>query len=414
LVVYATGFETVDVKRESTMAHYKYLIIGGGMTAASAARDIREVDTEGSLGMISREEEPPYNRPPLTKALWKGKPLESIWRKLDKYNIQMHLGRKVEALYPAEKRVVDDQGNSHTYEKLLLATGATPRTLPFGGDEVIYYRTVDDYRRLLEATQEGERFAVIGGGFIGSEIAAALAMNGKKVTMVLPGKGVGDRMYPPELMEHVNGYYREKGVEMLLGERAESLERKGNQVTLKTQSGQEIAVDGVVAGIGVEPNTGLAKAAGLKIDNGIVVDEFLRTSEPDIYAAGDVASYWDPVLGQHRRVEHEDNANKMGRHVGKVMAGQEEPWNYMPSFYSDLFEMSYEAVGDVDARLETIEDWKEPFREGAVYYMKEGRVRGVLVWGAWGQMDAARKLIAEPGPFGPEDLKGRLPVAGEH
>ncbi|HKP51791.1 MAG TPA: FAD-dependent oxidoreductase [Chloroflexia bacterium] len=396
------------------MAHYKYLIIGGGMTAASAARGIREVDTEGSLGMISRDEEPPYNRPPLTKALWKGKPFDSIWRKLDKYNVQMHLGRTIEALYPADKRVVDDQGESHTYEKLLLATGATPRTLPFGGDEIIYYRNVDDYRRLRATTEQGEHFAVIGGGFIGSEIAAALAMNGKKVTMVLPGKGIGDRMYPPELMEFVNSYYREKGVDVLPGERAESLERDGDKLTLRTQSGREISVDGVVAGIGVEPNTSLAEAAGLSVDDGIVVDELLRTSEPDIYAAGDVASYWDPVLGQRRRVEHEENANKMGRHVGRVMAGQEEPWHYMPSFYSDLFDLSYEAVGDIGTRLETIENWKEPFRHGAVYYMQDGRVRGVAVWGAWGQMDAARKLIGEPGPFGPEDLKGRLPEANGH
>ena len=396
------------------MAHYRYLIVGGGMTAASAARGIREVDSEGTIGMLSREEEPPYNRPPLTKALWKGKPLESIWRKLDKFNVQMHLGRNVEALYPGEKRVVDDQGTSFTYEKLLLATGATPRRLGFGGDDVIYYRAVGDYRKLLEKTGEGEHFAVIGGGFIGSEIAAALAMNGKKVTMLLPGKGIGDRVYPPEIMEFVNGFYRDKGVEVLAGERAESISRGEGKVIVRTQRGGAIAVDGVVAGIGVEPNSTLAEEAGLAVDNGIVVDELLRTSEPDIYAAGDVASYWDGVLEQRRRVEHEDNANKMGRQVGRIMAGQEEAWTYMPTFYTDLFELSYEAVGDIDARLETVADWKEPFREGAVYYLKEGRVRGVMVWGAWGQMDEARKLIGEPGPFGAEELKGRLPQGDGH
>lgn len=395
------------------MGHYKYLIIGGGITAASAARGIREVDAEGSIGIISREAAPPYNRPPLTKGLWKGKALESIWRKMDKFGAEMLLAREVEAIDPGEKRVVDSEGESHTYEKLLLATGATPRKLGFGGDEVLYYRTVEDYRRLLALTEEGERFAVIGGGFIGSEITAALAMNGKKVTMVLPGKGIGERMFPADLMMFVNDYYREKGVEVLLGKRATGLEQQGVRYVLQMQSGQEVLADGVVAGIGVEPNVGLADAVGLKVSDGIEVDEMLRTSAPDIYAAGDVAAYWDDVLGERRRVEHEDNANKMGRQVGHIMAGQEEKWTHMPSYYSDMFDLGYEGVGDVDARLETVADWKEPYREGVVYYLREGRVRGALLWNVWGQVEAARKLIAEPGPFGVEDLKGRI-VGTEH
>jgi NADPH-dependent 2,4-dienoyl-CoA reductase/sulfur reductase-like enzyme len=394
------------------MATYKYLIIGGGMTAASAARGIRDVDTEGSIGMISQEETPPYNRPPLTKGLWKGKPLEGITRKLDKFGVDMLLGRTVEAIYPSEKRIVDGQGESHIYEKLLLATGATPRRLQFGGDDIIYYRTIEDYKRLLALTEQGERFALIGGGFIGSELAAALTNTGKKVTMVLPGKGIGDRMYPPDLMEFVTGYYRQKGVEVLTAERATGLGKQAGGFALQTQSGREIVSDGVIAGVGVEPKTDLASRAGLNVDNGIVVDEFLRTSDPNIYAAGDVASYWDPILEEQRRVEHEDNANKMGRHAGKVMAGQEEPWLYMPSYYSDLFDLGYEAVGDIDSRLETVADWKEPYREGVVYYLREGRVRGVLLWNVWGQVEAARQLIAEPGPFGAEDLKGR--IVGEH
>jgi 3-phenylpropionate/trans-cinnamate dioxygenase ferredoxin reductase subunit len=394
------------------MATYKYLIIGGGMTAASAARGIRDVDTEGSIGMISQEETPPYNRPPLTKGLWKGKPLESITRKLDKFGVDMLLGRTVEMIHPSEKRVVDEWGESYTYEKLLLATGATPRRLQFGGADIIYYRTIEDYKRLLALTEEGERFAVIGGGFIGSELAAALTNTGKKVTMVLPGRGIGDRMYPPDLMEFVTDYYRQKGVEVLTAERATGLGKRDGEFALQTQGGREIVSDGVIAGVGVEPKTDLASAAGLNVDNGIVVDEFLRTSDPNIYAAGDVASYWDPVLEEQRRVEHEDNANKMGRHAGKVMAGQEEPWLYMPSYYSDLFDLGYEAVGDVDSRLDIVADWKEPYREGVVYYLRDGRVRGVLLWNVWGQVEAARQLITERGPFGAEELKGR--IVGEH
>jgi 3-phenylpropionate/trans-cinnamate dioxygenase ferredoxin reductase component len=166
----------------------------------------------------------------------------------------------------------------------------------------------------------------------------------------------------------------------------------------------------VVAGIGIQPNVELAKAAGLEVDNGIRVDRGLRTSRPDIYAAGDVANFHNPALDQRLRVEHEDNANTMGRLAGQAMAGRRVSYDHLPSFYSDLFELGFEAVGEVDARLETVADWKEPYREGVVYYLRDGRVRGVLLWNVWEQVDSARKLIAEAGPFRAEDLRGRLPA----
>ena len=170
-------------------------------------------------------------------------------------------------------------------------------------------------------------------------------------------------------------------------------------------------VDGVVAGIGIEPDVRLAEGAGLEVGDGIVVDEFLRTSSPDVYAAGDVANFYNPDLDERLRVEHEDNANTMGLLAGRNMAGAAEPYHHLPFFYSDLFELGYEAVGEVDARLETVADWKDLGREGVVYYLREGQVRGVLLWNVWEQVDAARRLIAEPGPFEADDLKGRLPEA---
>jgi 3-phenylpropionate/trans-cinnamate dioxygenase ferredoxin reductase component len=179
---------------------------------------------------------------------------------------------------------------------------------------------------------------------------------------------------------------------------------------LKTSTDREVVVDGVVAGIGIEPNVDLAKAAGLEVDNGIIVDEFLRTSHPHIYAAGDVAAFYSPALAKRIRVEHEDNANSMGRLAGRNMTGKSEPYHHLPSFYSDLFELGYEAVGEVDSRLETVADWKEPNEEGVIYYVQHGRVRGVLLWNVWEQVEAARRLIAAPGPFIPKDLLGRLPV----
>ncbi len=393
------------------MSNYKYLIVGGGMTAAAAVKGIREVDANGSIGLISAEVDPPYKRPPLSKALWKGKPIERIWYGTEKQGVTLHLGRQAQALDSAHKRLSDDQGMAYTYEKLLLATGGRPRRLPFGGDRIIYFRTVADYRRLRALTEQGQRFAVIGGGFIGSEIGAALAINNKEVVMVFPEAGIGTRAFPHDLALFLNGFYREKGVEVLAGESIVGLEMRGEQIALKAHSGREVLVDGVVAGIGIQPNVELAEAAGLKVENGIVVDESLRASHPDIYAAGDVASFHNLALGKRLRVEHEDNANTMGRLAGRNMAGAVEPYHHLPFFYSDLFELGYEAVGDVDARLETTADWKEPYREGILYYLREGRVRGVLLWNVWEQVEAARHLIAEPGPFDLGNLKGRLPKA---
>jgi NADPH-dependent 2,4-dienoyl-CoA reductase/sulfur reductase-like enzyme len=380
------------------------------MTAAAAVDGIREVDSAGGIGLISAELDAPYDRPPLSKALWKGKPLDSIWRKTENKGVTIHMGRLVKEIIPKQKHVVDDKGDIFTYNKLLLATGGKPRRLAFGDDQIMYFRTLADYRRLRALTETGQRFAVIGGGFIGSEIAAALALNGKEVVMIFPGKDIGDRVFPRPLAQFVSNFYKQKGVEVLAGEEIIGLETRGNQRVLKTRTKREIVVDAVVAGVGIEPNTELAQTIGIKVENGIIVDELLRTSHPDIHAAGDVASFYNPALGKRIRVEHEDNANSMGQLAGRNMAGKSELYHHLPFFYSDMFDLGYEAVGEVDSRLETFADWKKPNEEGVIYYLQNGRVRGVLLWNVWEQVEAARRLIAEPGPFTVKDLKGRLPA----
>ena len=390
------------------MKQYKYLIIGGGLAGDGATRGIRELDAEGSIGLISMEPDPPYMRPNLYKGLWKGRPVEKIWRKTEE-RADLHLNRKVVQLDPAKKSVVDDQGEEYTYDKLLLATGGTPNHLPFGNGNIIYYRNFQDYQHLRSLTESGEHFVVIGGSFIGSEIAAALTMVGKKVTMIFPGTGISENIFPSDLSHFLIDYYREKGVDLITGETAASIQTEGERITVHTGGGRVVEADGVVAGIGIHPNLDLAKEAGLKVNNGIIVNERLETSAPDIYAAGDAANFFHEALEKRTRVEHEDNAVHMGKVAGRNMAGGNETYTHIPMFYSDLFDLGYEAVGEMSSKMKTVEDWQEePFKKGVVYYMDDGRVRGVLLWNVWDKVEDARALMREAGPFKEEDLKGKI------
>lgn len=391
------------------MPNYKYLIIGGGMTADAAIEGIREVDPDGSIGLICAESHPPYNRPPLSKGLWKGKPLETIFRKSSQENAQIHLGTMVESIDPKNKMAKDDRGQTYNYEKLLLATGGSPRELPFGSEDIIYFRNLDNFHRLQALMEKNARFAVIGGGFIGSELAAALRDQGQEVVMLFPEEGIGSLLFPSDLAIYLNDYYRQKGVEVLAGELVNGFEKQNGQIILKTKSGQDVLVDHVIAGIGIIPNTSLAESVGIEVANGIVVNEFMQTNLEDIYAAGDVASIYNPILDMRVRVEHEDNALSGGKTAGRNMAGDSTPYEHLSYFYSDLFELGYEAVGELNSKLETYADWQEPYQKGIVYYLDQGRLRGILLWNVWDQVEPARKLIAEPGIFTNEQLQGRLP-----
>lgn len=366
----------------------KYLIVGAGMTGDMAAKGIREHDSDGSIAMIGADPHPPYKRPLLTKGLWHGSPEEKIWRDPAE-GVELVTGRRIVSLDLAAQAATDDVGEEYSWEKLLLATGARPREIP-GAEGVIWYRTLDDYHRLRETAPEGSRVAVIGGGFIGSEIAAGLIDSGVHVTMLFPEDEIGHRLFPGDLSASVTDYYREKGVEVLAGEMVASA--SGDRV--ETQSGRTIEADAVVAGLGVVPDVELAEAAGLEVEDGIVVDEYGRVpGHANVFAAGDVARFPVRALGTSLRIEHEDHANSHGKAVGANMAGADTPYDHLPFFYSDLFDLGYEAVGLVDSRLEAVEDWQEPYRKGVVTYVEDGKPRGVLLWNVWDKLDAARDII---------------------
>jgi 3-phenylpropionate/trans-cinnamate dioxygenase ferredoxin reductase component len=376
----------------------KYLIVGGGMTADAAVKGIREHDGDGSIVLVGSEPHPPYKRPPLTKGLWSGGDEAKIWKHTEDAGAEVILGRRIVALDLDKARATDDAGDEYGYEKLLLATGGTPRRLGGADEQVIYYRTLDDFRKLKQITEGGAHVVVIGGGFIGSELAASLASAGAKVTMVFPEAGVTARVLPDGLARFVTDYFRSKGVEMLSEETVASIDG----TTVRTGSGRTLEADAVVAGLGIVPNIELAEAAGLPVDNGIVVDRFGRVDgRDDLFAAGDVANYPNLVLGGQFRVEHEDHANTHGRIVGANMAGASVQYDHLPLFYSDLFDLGYEAVGEVDSRLATVETWEEPNRKGTIAYVDDaGRPRGFLLWNVWDKVDAARELIRAGEPVG--------------
>jgi len=390
---------------------HDYLIVGAGMAADAAAKAIREVDAEANVGMVGEEGAPPYQRPPLSKALWKGgKTLADIDLGTAASGAKLYQDRRIVALDRAAHVARDGKGDTYRYRRLLLATGATPRRLSSeGSDRIIHFRTQDDYLALRRHAQPGAIIAVIGGGFIGAELAASLCGVGCKVSMLFPDAHIGAGRYPGGLARYLDDYYRQHGVDLRSGVRVTGSRPTDGGVELSLSDGSVLRVEAAVAGLGVTPNTALAEQAGLKVDNGIVVDAQLRSSDPDIWAAGDVANFHNPALDRRLRVEHEDAAVSMGRHAGRAMAGIEGSYDTLPFFYSDLFDLGYEAVGLLDTRLDVVEDWREPNREGVVYYLDHGRVRGVLLWNTWDQVDAARALIAEAGPFDAASLKGRLP-----
>ena len=395
---------------------YEYVIVGGGLAGASAVQGIRERDPNGRILLVSEEIHLPYDRPPLSKKLWTGQQkLEDIFfhdrAYYESQHVSLLLDSRAVQIEPKRKVLVFENGEACEYRHLLLATGCRPRRLQIPGAElegINYFRTLDDYLRLDGDAAPGASAVVVGGGFIGSEIAAVLNMRGVQVTMLFPAPYLCDRVFPEALARAVQQHYLEKGVKILAPDQPVSFARKKGRFLTRTESGKSLESDMLIVGVGSVPETALAESGGLETGNGIVVDEFLETSHHGIYAAGDAAFFPYRVLGRAMRIEHWDNALNQGLSAGRNMAGAREPYDYQPYFYSDLFEFGYEATGEVNSGMDMVADWEAENETGVIYYLREGRVRGVMLCNVWDRMGAARELIRAGQVVRPEELRGHI------
>jgi NADPH-dependent 2,4-dienoyl-CoA reductase/sulfur reductase-like enzyme len=386
--------------------HFKYAIVGGGLAGASALDGIRELDGSGSVILFSKERHLPYHRPPLSKGLWTGKKkVEDIYvhdaSYYDAINVSLALGIEIVSIDTSSKSVIDGTGAVYTFEKLLLATGGVPSRLeliPPAADGIVYFRNLDDYQSLVSQCIENSSATIIGGGFIGVELAAALAKNKVKTTLIFPEPWPCHRIFPAYLGMHILDYYRKQGVTVITEDKPVRVEKKDGLWNIESLRGAHIQSNIVIAGIGITPSIETAAKAGLKTDNGIVVDAQLRTSHPDIYAAGDNARYPDKWAGSSTRIEHWDNALNQGKLAGRNMAGAGEPYVYMPYFFSDMFDFGFEAVGAIDSKLETFADWRQENEKGVIYYLHANKIKGILLCNVWGKVDRARALIQKAEP----------------
>ncbi len=338
--------------------NYESIILGGGMVAGYAAKEAVEGGLQaGKVAIVSADEALPYERPPLSKSFLAGKDNEqSVLINDEKFyrehGIDVHLKTPIQKIDIAGKKLIANSGDEFGFQNLVLATGACVRTLNVPGanqGHVLYLRSLADSARLRDALKSAKKVAVVGASFIGMEVASQSAQQGRETTMVFPQDRVWKSFFTPEMSQFFEKYYQERGVRLLRGAEVKAIGE--NAVSLST--GANIDADLVVAGVGVTPVTDVAEAAGLQTDNGIVVNEFLETSAAGVYAAGDVARFQDALSGKRRRLEHWDNAVKQGQHIARTLRGERKPFENIPYFFSDVFDLSYEFWGDTQGAERT-------------------------------------------------------------
>lgn len=382
------------------MFKYNYLIIGGGLAGGRAAENIRKVDAAGSIALVTEEPYLPYERPPLSKGYLLGhQGLDKVYLKDEAFyaqnKIELLRGVRATQLHAAGRAVTLSDGRVLNYDKLLLATGGRARRLPIPGANlpgVFTLRTIADADALRAAAQPGAQALVVGGSFIGAEVGAALSQMGLQVTMIFMEPHLLERVAPAPLGAHLHDLYAQHGVRLLPRTRPQQIAGPERAHTVALDNGETLKVDLVVLGVGIQLETELARQAGLELapDGAVLVDKYLRTSDPNIYAAGDIAAWPDATFNLYLRVEHWDVARTHGIRVGRNMAGEVKPYTTMPYFFSDLFDLSLEAWGNLRLWDQTVLRGDVTTGSFACFHFYRGAMVGAL---AAGRSEAERKQI---------------------
>jgi len=375
------------------------VIVGGGLTGGNAALELKRLEPDAHVTLITSETHLPYQRPPLSKGFLRGtEPFADAFvaplAEYERLGIELVLGGTVEKLEPESKQVRLDDGEVVAYDRVLIATGGRKRQLRFPGADregVFDLRTVEDSERIQAAARAGRRAVVIGLGFIGCEVAASLRMLGVEVTAIDPGPVPLARVLGPEVGGVIAALHQSHGVQLVLGDGVDRLEGGERVERVVTGSGRQFECDFVVAGIGIEPEVELLRAAGARISNGVEVDEYCRTSLPDVYAAGDIANHSHPLFGRIR-VEHYNNAEKQGRAAAASLLDRGAPYDYMHSFWSDQFDQSLEYVGHAAEWDSITVEGSLRDRDFIVRYIRGGRLLAAAAMGRGGDPENA-----EPG-----------------
>lgn len=375
------------------------LVIGGGLAAGHAVTGLRDLGHDGPLVVLADEPHPPYERPPLSKALLRGeKSAESTYlQPRDWYaahEVDLRTGARAVRLDPSAHTVETDDGQSLAYSRLLLATGAQARRLPLeptAATEVCYLRTLDDAARLQALLGPGQRLLVVGGGWIGMEVAASARQLGTTVTLVEPAAQPLAAL-GPEVGARFAAAHREQGVDLRTGT---ALDRLAEGRAVLTD-GSAVEVDVVLVGVGAIPRDELAREAGIEVDNGVLVDAGLRTSAPDVFAAGDVANALHPLLGERVRVEHWQNAISQGQAAAHALAGEPVSYADLPYFFTDQYHLGMEYFGHVGAAgfddLAIEEAADDAF---ACFWSRAGRLVAAMHVNQWDRSDELRDRVRD-------------------
>jgi len=369
-----------------------FAIVGAGLAGANTAQQLRGEGFDGRIVLIGEEPERPYERPPLSKEYLRGEQAAGAFEALDEsfyaeHDIDLRTSTRVSRIDLAAREVVlGEEAMRQHYDQLLIATGSDARRLRVPGHDlpgVHYLRTIEDADALRDAAGQAERVVVVGSGWIGAEVSASLRQLGLAVTMVGRDAAPLARVLGPEVSSLYRDLHREHGVELIAGVGVAAL--RGDEVVrgVETDDGRRIDADLVVVGIGSQPRTELAVAAGLEVERGIVVDATLRASAPGVYAAGDVAAAWHPVLETRLQVEHWDNARRQGRHAARSMLGARDPFVRLPYFYSDQFDLGMEYRGYAVDWDRVVFRGAPERREFIAFWLKDGRVTAAMNANIW-------------------------------